>query len=109
MPRVASTTGMKGCARGTSLLTRLAGPPERLRTNPDHPANCYDKDGEYPSVVPGDVAGGQVVTEAWAVDQLLERGEGLFATTQMAQAQNGMHADGAIFHGPARRKAAVFG
>src|SRR5690606_39972533 len=38
MPRVASTTGMKGCARGTSLLTRLAGPPERLRTNPDHPA-----------------------------------------------------------------------
>lgn|GEM_PF-2784205 len=109
MPRVASTTGMKGCARGTSLLTRLAGPPERLRTNPDHPANCYDKDGEYPSVVPGDVAGGQVVTEAWAVDQLLERGEGLLAKTQMAQAQNGMHADGAIFHGPARRKAAVFG
>jgi LacI family transcriptional regulator len=48
----------------TSLLTRLAEPPERLRTLPTILLNCYDKDGSYPSVVPGDVAGGQVATEA---------------------------------------------
>lgn len=48
----------------TSLLTRLAEPPERLRTIPTILLNCYDKDGQYPSIVPGDVAGGQVATEA---------------------------------------------
>ncbi|WP_309082940.1 LacI family DNA-binding transcriptional regulator [Chelativorans sp.] len=48
----------------TTLLTRPAEPPERLRGIPTVLLNCYDKDGFYPSVVPGDVAGGHAATEA---------------------------------------------
>jgi len=48
----------------TSLITRPAEPPERLRDVPTVMVNCYDKERRYPSVVPADVTGAYTATEA---------------------------------------------
>lgn len=48
----------------TTLITRQAEPPERLRDVPTIMVNCYDKSRRYPSVVPADVTGGYTATEA---------------------------------------------
>ncbi len=48
----------------TSLITRPAEPPERLRDVPTVMVNCYDRDRRYPSVVPADVTGAYTATEA---------------------------------------------
>ena len=48
----------------TSLITRPAEPPERLRDVPTVMVNCYDGKRLYPSVVPADVTGGYPATEA---------------------------------------------
>ncbi|MDC9825274.1 LacI family DNA-binding transcriptional regulator [Devosia sp. ZB163] len=48
----------------TSLITRPAEPPERLRDVPTVMVNCYDRNRLYPSVVPADVTGGFAATEA---------------------------------------------
>jgi LacI family transcriptional regulator len=48
----------------TTLVTRQAEPPARLRDVPTIMLNCYDQHRQYPSVVPADVAGGYTATEA---------------------------------------------
>lgn len=48
----------------TSLITRPADPPERLRDVPTVMVNCYDKKRIYPSVIPADLTGGYAATEA---------------------------------------------
>lgn len=48
----------------TSLITRPAEPPKRLRDVPTVMVNCYDKERRYPSVVPADVTGAYTATEA---------------------------------------------
>lgn len=48
----------------TTLITRPAEPPERLRGVPTVMVNCYDRNRLYPSVVPADVTGGYGATEA---------------------------------------------
>ena len=57
-----------GIIHGT-LLTRAVSPPERLREVRTVLLNCHTAGGFYPSVVPGDVAGGFSATAA-----LLEAG-----------------------------------
>jgi LacI family transcriptional regulator len=48
----------------TTLITRAAEPPERLRDVPTIMLNCYEPKLQYPAVVPADVAGGYAATEA---------------------------------------------
>jgi LacI family transcriptional regulator len=48
----------------TSLITRPAEPPERLRDVPTVMVNCYDEKRVYPAVLPGDVTGAYAATEA---------------------------------------------
>lgn len=48
----------------TSLITRPAEPPERLRDVPTVMVNCYDKKRAYPAVLPADLTGGYAATEA---------------------------------------------
>lgn len=48
----------------TSLVTRPAELPERLRDVPTIMLNCYDKGSRYPAVVPADVTAGYAATEA---------------------------------------------
>jgi LacI family transcriptional regulator len=48
----------------TSLITRPAEPPERLRDVPTVMVNCYDKKRVHPAVLPSDVTGGYTATEA---------------------------------------------
>ncbi len=48
----------------TSLITRPAEPPERLRDVPTVMVNCYDRKRAHPAVLPSDVAGGHTATEA---------------------------------------------
>ncbi|WP_423066820.1 LacI family DNA-binding transcriptional regulator [Devosia sp. CN2-171] len=48
----------------TSLITRPAEPPERLRDVPTVMVNCYDEKRAYPAVLPGDVTGAYAATEA---------------------------------------------
>jgi len=47
-----------------TLITRETPPPERLQTIPTILLNCYDKKRSHVSVVPGDVAGAFVATDA---------------------------------------------
>jgi LacI family transcriptional regulator len=47
----------------TTLITRAAEPPQRLRSVPTVMLNCFDREGHYPSVIPGDLAGGYRATE----------------------------------------------
>jgi len=58
---------LRNRARGViyaSLVTREAVPPERLRELPAVLLNCFDPERRYPSVVPGDLAGGYAATDA---------------------------------------------
>lgn len=48
----------------TALLTRAVQPPARLRDLPTVLLNCHAAKDPYPSVVPGDVAGGFAATSA---------------------------------------------
>jgi LacI family transcriptional regulator len=48
----------------TTLITRAAEPPERLRDVPTIMLNCYEPKLQYPAIVPADVAGGYAATEA---------------------------------------------
>jgi LacI family transcriptional regulator len=48
----------------TSLITRPADPPERLRDVPTVMVNCYDKRRVFPAVVPADTTGAFAATEA---------------------------------------------
>src|SRR3954451_11530470 len=45
-----------------SIMTRKVEPPELLRRVPSVLLNCYCEDRSYPSVVPGEIAGGQAAT-----------------------------------------------
>jgi len=53
-----------GVIYATLVTTQLGQTPERLRELPAVLLNCYEKRPRYPSVVPGDVAGGHAATEA---------------------------------------------
>lgn len=53
-----------GVIYATLVTTQLTQAPERLRELPTVLLNCYEKRSRYPSVVPGDVAGGHSATEA---------------------------------------------
>jgi LacI family transcriptional regulator len=45
-----------------SIMTRKVDPPDLLRRVPSVLLNCYCEDRSYPSVVPGEIAGGQAAT-----------------------------------------------
>ncbi|MFD1942523.1 LacI family DNA-binding transcriptional regulator [Paradevosia shaoguanensis] len=53
-----------GVIYATLVTTQLADMPKRLGNLPTVLLNCYEKRARYPSVVPGDVAGGHAATEA---------------------------------------------
>jgi len=48
----------------TTLITRVAEPPERLNDVPTVMLNCHETRRRHPAVVPADVAGGYAATEA---------------------------------------------
>ena len=53
-----------GVIYATLVTTHLVHAPEKLREMPTVLLNCYEKRTRFPSVVPGDVAGGYAATEA---------------------------------------------